>query len=103
MKIDYNERRCLFLSGLKEKFMNKDKEKNEMREEYDFSNGVRGKHYQALQKGYKTIIHKSDGTTTETETRPIFLDEDMQKYFPDSESVNNALRGLIELMPEKKI
>ena len=57
------------------KFMNKDKEKNEMREEYDFrgKQGVRGKYYEAMRKGYKTIIHKSDGTTEETETRPIFL------------------------------
>ena len=46
MKINYNEEEIV-LSGLKEKFMNKDKEKNEMREEYDFSKGVRGKHYQA--------------------------------------------------------
>lgn len=81
--------------------MNKDKEKKEIREEYDFSKGVRGKHYKALQKGYKTIIHKSDGSTVETETRPIFLDEDIQKYFPDSQSVNNALRELIPLVSGK--
>lgn len=68
-----------------EKIMNKYKEKEEMREEYDFSKGVRGKYYKAMQKGYKTIIHKSDGSTVETETRPIFLDEDVQKYFPDSQ------------------
>ncbi len=69
-----------------------------MKDEYDFrgKQGVRGKYYKQLQKGYKTIVHKSDGTTVETETRPIFLDEDVQKYFPDSESVNNALRDLIE-------
>ena len=69
-----------------------------MRDEYDFrgKQGVRGKYYEAMRKGYKTIIHKADGTTEETETRPIFLDQDVQKYFPDSESVNNALRGLIE-------
>ncbi len=81
--------------------MSKDKEKDELREEYDFSKGVRGKHYKALRKGYKTIIHKADGSTEETETRPIFLDEDVRKYFPDSKSVNEALRGLIALVPEK--
>lgn len=74
-----------------------------MREEYDFrgKKGIRGKYYKAMREGYKTIIHKSDGTIVETETRPIFLDEDVQKYFPDSKSVNEALRGLIALVPEK--
>jgi hypothetical protein len=78
-------------------------DKDEMREEYDFrgKKGVRGKYYKAMREGYKTIIHKSDGSTVETETRPIFLDEDVQKYFPDSQSVNEALRGLIALVPEK--
>ena len=77
--------------------------KDDMRAEYDFrgKKGVRGKHYKALQKGYKTIIHKSDGSTTVKETRPIFLDEDVQAYFPDSKSVNEILRGLIALVPEK--
>ena len=78
------------------------KNKDEMKDEYDFrgKQGVRGKYYKAIQKGYKTIIHKSDGSTVVTETRPIFLDEDVQKYFPDSQSVNNALRGLIALVPD---
>lgn len=70
----------------------------EMRDEYDFrgKKGVRGKYYKEIQKGYKTIIHKSDGSTVVKETRPIFLDEDLQKYFPDSEAVNKALRELIK-------
>ncbi|MEP7037991.1 MAG: hypothetical protein ABI891_06580 [Acidobacteriota bacterium] len=77
--------------------------KDEMREEYDFrgKQGVLGKYYKALQKGHTTIIHKSEGSIIITETRPIFLDEDVRKYFPDSASVNNALRGLIALVPEK--
>ena len=79
-------------------------DRDEMREEYDFrgKKGVRGKYYKAMREGYKTIIHKSDGTTAEAETRPIFLDEDVNKYFPDSRSVNEALRGLIALMPENR-
>lgn len=78
---------------------------DEMREEYDFrgKKGVRGKYYNAMRNGYKTIIHKSDGTIEEKETRPIFLDEDVEKYFPDSRSVNEALRGLISLVPEKRL
>lgn len=81
----------------------KNKDKDEMLEEYDFrgKKGVRGKYYKAMQEGYKTVIHKSDGSTVVKETRPIFLDEDVQKYFPNSQSVNNALRGLIALVPEK--
>ncbi|MGC2238161.1 MAG: hypothetical protein WA584_18555 [Pyrinomonadaceae bacterium] len=81
--------------------MNKTEEKDEMRKEYDFSKGVRGKHFESLKKGHTTIIHKSDGSTVVKQTRPIFLDEDVQAYFPDSESVNEALRGLIALVPDK--
>lgn len=88
---------------LKEKFM-KNNIKDEMGDEYDFrgKKGVRGKYYKALQKGYKTIIHKSEGSTVVKETRPLFLDEDVQAYFPDSKSVNSALRGLIALAPKNK-
>lgn len=74
-----------------------------MREEYDFSRGVRGKHARALRNGHKTIVHKSDGSTAARETRPIILDADVQEYFSDAESVNQALRGLIALVPEKRI
>jgi hypothetical protein len=76
-------------------------EKDEMRAEYDFSNGVRGKHAKLLKKGHKTIVHKIDGSAVITETRPIILDPEVKKYFPTSRAVNKALRGLIELMPEK--
>jgi hypothetical protein len=31
----------------------------------------------------------------------IELDEDVRQYFPNSEAVNKALRGLIELIPDK--
>ena len=42
----------------------------EMRAEYDFSKGVRGKHAQALQHGYTIEIHQPDGTTVIEEVRP---------------------------------
>lgn len=72
--------------------------------EYDFrgKKRVRGKYYEAMQKGYTTIVHKSDGSTVVTETKMIALAPDVQEYFPDTESVNNALRGLIALFPAKK-
>ena len=72
--------------------------------EYDFrgKKGVRGKCYKALREGHKTIIHKSDGSTVVREIRPIYLDEDLQALFPNSDAVNRALRELIEIEKSKK-
>jgi hypothetical protein len=71
--------------------------------EYDFSKGVRGKHYHAYRQGYTVVVHKPDGTREERDfTLPpgvIALDPDVQAYFSDSEAVNRALRGLINLIP----
>ena len=71
----------------------------EMREEYDFSDGVRGKHYKAYREGHTVHIHKEDGSTSVNyftqEDGAIILDPDVKAYFPDSESVNKALRSLI--------
>jgi len=61
--------------------MNETTESDEMRPEYDFSGGVRGKHYVAYQQG----------------TNVILLDPDIAKIFRDSEAVNHALRMLINL------
>ena len=49
--------------------------------EYDFSKGVRGKHYQAYKAG----------------TNVVFLDPDVAVAFTDSASVNQALRLLMKL------
>ena len=76
---------------------------DEMRAEYDFSDGVRGKHFQKLQKGHTTVVHKSDGSRVVTATRLIALAPDVQPFFRDADSVNEALRGLIALVPENKI
>ena len=71
----------------------------DMRDEYDFSGGVRGKHYQAFRKGHTVIVHKDDGSTSvqyfTQEDGSIMLDPDVKVHFPDSESVNKALRSLI--------
>ena len=77
------------------------KKPDEMRAEYDFSGGVRGKHYKKLRNGHKTIVTKADGTTVVTETKLIALAPDLQTYFPDSKSVERALRGLVALLPER--
>lgn len=77
-----------------------------MRAEYDFTGGVRGKHYGAMQAGYTVIIHKADGTTVTKDVMPkegaVVLEPDVRAYFPDSESVNTALRCLIPLLPKKR-
>ncbi len=39
-------------------------ERDDVLPEYDFSGGVRGKHYQAYRQGYTVTIHHADGTTT---------------------------------------
>ena len=54
---------------------------DEIRPEYDFSRGVRGKHYEAYRAG----------------TNVVFLDPDVALAFTDSESVNQALRLLLQL------
>jgi hypothetical protein len=54
---------------------------DEIRPEYDFSHGVRGKHYEAYRAG----------------TNVVFLDPDVAKAFADSASVNQALRLLLRL------
>lgn len=59
---------------------------DELRPEYDFSGGVRGKHHAAYQAG----------------TNLVLLDADVAKAFPDSASVNAALRLLLEVA-EKQI
>jgi hypothetical protein len=78
---------------------------NNMRAEYDFTGGVRGKHYGAMQAGYTITIHKADGTTVVKDVMPkkgaVVLEPDIQAYFPDSESVNRALRCLIPLLPKQ--
>lgn len=51
----------------------------EMKEEYDFSNGVRGAYTQTFQ-----------------ELNLVSLDEDLRAAFPDSASVNAALRSLLD-------
>ena len=61
--------------------MSKTTEDDEMRPEYDFSTGVRGKHYRAYQQG----------------TNVVLLEPDIAEVFKDSASVNHALRMLMEL------
>ena len=72
------------------------KEVNETAKEYDFLSGIQGKHYKAYRKGHTVKINKKDGSI-EThyftkEDGSIMLDPDVNRHFPDSESVNKVLR-----------
>ena len=72
---------------------------SDMRDEYDFSEGVRRKHYKEYRKGHTVIVHKDDGSASvqyfTQEDGSVMLDPDVKVHFPDSESVNKALRSLI--------
>ena len=61
------------------------REQNDLRPEYDFSAGVRGKHFEAYSKG----------------TNVVFLDPDVAAVFKDSAAVNTALRLLLSLAREQ--
>jgi hypothetical protein len=58
---------------------------SEMLEEYDFSRGVRGKYASRYRKGSNVVV----------------LDPDVAELFPDSESVNKALRTIAEIARER--
>lgn len=82
------------------------KEEKRMRTEYDFTGGVRGKHHKVMQEGYSLAVHQEDGTVETREIAPtrdavIVLEPDLRPYFPDSESVNRALRCLVPLLPKR--
>ena len=68
--------------------------------------GERGKYHKALRKGYTRTVQHKDGTQEITHFYPlpgtVHLDPDVRAYFPDDESVNAALRGLIVLIPSKR-
>ena len=55
---------------------------DEMREEYDFSEGVRGKYAKRYAEGTNVVV----------------LDPEVAKEFPTSESVNQALRSLLPVI-----
>lgn len=65
---------------------NKTKDQNELRAEYDFSGGVRGKYAARFAEG----------------TNLVRLAPDVAEVFPDSRSVNDTLRMLIRLVPRRR-
>ncbi len=79
---------------------------SEMLPEYDFTSGVRGKHYRSYRRGHTVRIKKTNGTIIEQhftlKDGAVMLEPGVQRYFPDSESVNEALRTLIKLIPKRR-
>ncbi len=63
------------------KKIRKSKKESEMKPEYDFRGGVRGKYAARYARGTNIII----------------LDPDVAKVFKDSKAVNKALRALAKL------
>jgi len=84
-----------------------DQHDDDMLPEYDFSGGVRGKHAEAMRRGYRIVVHKTDGGTEVREMGlpdgAVMLDPDVRTYFPDAATVNTALRGLIQLIPRQPV
>ncbi len=79
---------------------------DEMRPEYDFSGGIRGKYARQLKEnGYTIRVYHTDGTFSERHVlgkKTVVLDADVWKYFSTSEAVNHALRKLISVVPDKQ-
>ncbi len=63
------------------------KQDSDMRGEYDFSEGVRGKYAERFAQGSNVVV----------------LDPDVANVFPDSESVNKALRALAEIARQSNV
>ena len=70
-----------------------------MRPEYDFSHGVRGKHFKDYRAGHTVRVTRIDGSVEERrftlEDGAVMLDPDLRSHFPDSDSVNKALRAIV--------
>ena len=81
---------------------------DEMAVEYDLRDKthVRGKYYEAYRAGHEVRIKESDGSMSvqyfTLAEGAVLLEPEVKAYFPDSESVNRALRSLIDLIPEKR-
>ncbi len=93
---------------MKKKDKKKQTEESIMLPEYDFAGkkGIRGKYYQAYRKGHIVKIYDGDSPVNvqyfTSDEGSVMLDPDIRKYFPDSETVNTALRSLIALIPNRQ-
>ncbi|MBE3095819.1 MAG: hypothetical protein IMZ44_01670 [Planctomycetes bacterium] len=58
----------------------------DMLKEYDFTRGVRGKYAKQYAQGTNVVV----------------IDPDVAEYFPDHDSVNESLRGLVSIMKKRR-
>lgn len=58
----------------------------DMLEEYDFSSGIQGKYSKRYREGTNVVV----------------IDPDIARFFPDHDSVNEALRSLAEIIKRQK-
>ncbi|MCX5677317.1 MAG: hypothetical protein NTX87_20225 [Planctomycetota bacterium] len=58
----------------------------DMLKEYDFTRGVRGKYAKRYAQGTNVVV----------------IDPDVAEYFPDHDSVNESLRGLVSIMKKRR-
>ena len=65
------------------KRMQKDRD---MLEEYDFTKGIQGKYAKRYAEGTNVVV----------------IEPDVAKFFPDHDSVNQALRSLAEIIKRRK-
>jgi hypothetical protein len=66
--------------------MKRMQEDPDMLEEYDFSKGVQGKYAKRYAEGTNVVV----------------IDPDVAEVFPDHDSVNQALRSLVEIVDRQK-
>ena len=59
---------------------------SDMLEEYDFSKGVQGKYAKRYAEGTNVVV----------------IEPDVAEVFPDHDSVNQALRSLVEIIRRQK-
>lgn len=67
---------------------------------------MRGKYYCTYQQGHTVLIVQEDASITTQyftlEDSAVLLAPDVREYFSDSESVNQALHRLIDLIPARQ-
>ena len=66
--------------------MKKMRKDPDMLAQYDFSRGVRGKYAKRYAEGTNVVV----------------IDPDVAEYFPDHDSVNESLRGLIAIIQKRR-
>jgi len=79
------------------------KEKNDqMQDEYDLAGkkGIRGKYSKSYSSGHSVRVY--DGNKLVRDDYFAAIDPSVREYFPDSKSINKALKDLIALIPEER-